>query len=115
MHDVLVEKFIPEMRDGFYCLRVYHFLGQKGVCVFRQSTHPIINAETAVKREVVDVHPEIPSLAKSMGFDYGKFDYVMQEGQPVLLDANKTPGAGHLPIFFDLCREWAKGIHAYMQ
>jgi hypothetical protein len=50
-----------------------------------------------------------------MGFDYGKFDYVMQEGQPVLLDANKTPGAGHLPIFFDLCREWAKGIHAYMQ
>jgi hypothetical protein len=24
--------------------------------------------------------------------DYGKFDYVMHEGEAVLFDANKTPG-----------------------
>jgi hypothetical protein len=27
-----------------------------------------------------------------LGFDYGKFDYVMHEGRAVLLDANSTPG-----------------------
>jgi hypothetical protein len=27
-----------------------------------------------------------------LGFDYGKFDFVIHDGQAVLLDANKTPG-----------------------
>ena len=27
-----------------------------------------------------------------LGFDYGKFDYVIHRGTPVLLDANRTPG-----------------------
>lgn len=30
--------------------------------------------------------------ANRLGFDYGKFDFVMHEGRAVLLDANKTPG-----------------------
>jgi hypothetical protein len=28
-----------------------------------------------------------------LGFDYGKFDFVIHEGQAVLLDANRTPTA----------------------
>jgi hypothetical protein len=32
-----------------------------------------------------------------MKFDYGKFDYVIHEGQVLLLDANKTVGAPNLP------------------
>ena len=37
-------------------------------------------------------------LREQMGFDYGKFDYVIHEGKPILLDANKTVGAGTLPM-----------------
>jgi hypothetical protein len=36
------------------------------------------------------------------------------EGKPVLLDANKTPGAARTPVFFALGPEWAKGIQTYL-
>ncbi len=111
---ILVEKFIPEMQDGLYCQRVYHFLGERGVCVLRRSRCPIVNASNVVNREVVAVHPEVVKIAKSMKFDYGKFDYVMHEGKPALLDANKTPGSGETPLFFSMCREWATGIRSYI-
>lgn len=112
--DLLVERFIPEMQDGLYCVRLYHFLGDRGVCLLRKSGLPIINTSTVTKRERVEVHPEIVKLAKSMKFDYGKFDYVIHEGEPVLLDANKTPGAGNTAAFASICPEWAQGIHAYL-
>jgi hypothetical protein len=112
--DILVEKFIPEMQDGLYCLRIYHFLGNRGVCILWKSGHPIVKSSTVTKREVVEVHPEIVKLTKSIGFDYGKFDYVMHEGKPVLLDANKTPGSANTAAFMAICPEWAKGIRAYL-
>jgi hypothetical protein len=112
--DILVERFLPEVRDGVYCLRSYHFLGDRGACVLRTSLHPIINASTSKGREEVAPDPEIVAAAKHMKFDFGKFDYVLHEGQAILLDTNKTPGAGQAPEFFAMCREWAKGIHAYL-
>jgi hypothetical protein len=114
LHDVLVEKFIPEMNEGHYCQRVYHFLGTQGVCVFRRSKDPIVNPSKLVSREKIEVYPEIAERVKRMKFDYGKFDYVMHEGKPILLDANKTPGAADNPAFYAMCSEWAKGIEAYL-
>ncbi|HEX2879540.1 MAG TPA: hypothetical protein VHO25_08375, partial [Polyangiaceae bacterium] len=38
-------------------------------------------------------HPEIVKRKEELGFDIGKFDYVMHEGRPVLLDTNKTVGS----------------------
>jgi hypothetical protein len=108
--DVLVEKFLPEIQDGLYCLRNYHFLADRGGCVLRKSVHPIIYAATATGRQDIDPDPAIVELTKSMQFDFGKFDYVMHEGKPVLLDTNKTPGAGRSPEYFAMCRRWAQGI-----
>jgi hypothetical protein len=113
LDNVLIEKFLPEIEDGLYCLRSHHFLGDHGACVLRKSIHPIINASTSISREEVDPDPEIVKLTKPMNFDFGKFDYVMHEGKAILLDANKTPGAGVAPAFFTMCREWAKGILSY--
>ncbi len=112
--DILIEKFVPEIQDGLYCLRNYHFLGSQGICMLRKSTHPIINMSNTISRDPVEVHPEIAALARNMGFDYGKFDYVLHEDKPVLLDANKTPGAALTPVFFALSQEWAKGINTYL-
>jgi len=113
-NDIVIEKFLPEMREGLYCLRSHHFLGAHGACVLRKSVHPIINASTSIGREEVSPDPEIVKIAKLMKFDFGKFDYVLHEGKAVLLDTNKTPGAGRAPLFSVMCREWAKGIHAYL-
>jgi hypothetical protein len=38
-------------------------------------------------------------------------DLFCRRGQPVLFDANKTPGAGHLPIFLNYV---ANGTREYM-
>lgn len=112
--DLIIEKFIPEMQDGLYCVRLYHFLGNRGICILRKSGLPIVNTSTTTIRERVEVHPVIVSLTKSMKFDYGKFDYVIHEGEPVLLDANKTPGAGKTATFASMCPEWAQGIRNYL-
>jgi hypothetical protein len=112
--DLIIEKFLPEKEGGFYCSRNYHFLGDYGICLLRKSTHPISNASTMVSREVVEPHSEIVEFTKRMNFDYGKFDYVVHEGEPILLDINKTPGAGTTPRYLSLCREWAKGIQSYL-
>jgi hypothetical protein len=112
--DILIEKFVPEMQEGLYCQRVYHFLGDRSVCILRKSKHPIINASNAVSRTQIDVHPDIVALARKLKFDYGKFDYVLHDGEPLLLDANKTPGAVNTPAFSEMCREWAKGIRSYL-
>ncbi len=112
-NDILVERFVPEIQDGFYCLRSFSFLGSSGVCTLRKAKHPIVNLPSTVHREVVEVHPEILQLKRSLGFDYGKFDYVIHEGVPVLLDANKTPGSGRDASYFAICAQWARGIHSY--
>ena len=36
---------------------------------------------------------------RDLGFDYGKFDYVIHEGRAILLDANSTPGS----VFSGVC------------
>ena len=54
-------------------------------------------SDRQVRSEFVEPHPEIVRLRKAMKFDYGKFDYVIHEGQVLLLDANKTVGAPNLP------------------
>jgi len=90
--NIIVEKFLPELENGLYCMRMLHFLGDRITCVRRGSRNPIVNGSTQVHRELVEPHPEILRLRKAMKFEFGKFDYVVHEGQALLLDANKTVG-----------------------
>jgi hypothetical protein len=112
--NLIIERFLPEVRKGAYYLRSYHFLGNQGACVLRKSLKPLVHAATAISREEVDPDPDIVELTQQMRFDFGKFDYVMHEDRPVLLDTNKTPGAGRSPEFFAMCRNWARGIRSYL-
>ena len=55
-------------------------------------------------------------LRQELGFDYGKFDYVVHDGRPVLLDANKTTGAAGLPLTPELVaarRYRAEGLYSF--
>ena len=89
---LVVEKFQPELRDGLYCLRQYTFFGKQEINTLLASKEPIVKAENVVKREVLaEPWPGIREIRKELGFDYGKFDYVVQGGQVVLFDVNRTP------------------------
>jgi len=116
--NVVVEKFQPEFGDGLYHMRAMVFLGDRITCARMASRNPIVNGSTQIHTERVEPHPEIIKLWKTMKFDYGKFDYVIHEGQALLLDANKTTGVGTLhstPELEAARRYRADGLYAYFE
>ncbi len=116
--NVVVEKFQPEFADGLYYMRAMLFLGDHFTCTRFAAREPIVNGATEISSERVDPHPEMMQLARAMKFDYGKFDYVLHEGRPLLLDANKTTGgvtASNDPKKVAGRRYRAEGLYAYFQ
>jgi len=89
--NLIVEKFLPEREGEYYCLRQWIFLGDKEINVRGLSTHPIIKASNIIHREIIESVPDrLRTLRKELGFDYGKFDYAMVDGDVFLYDVNKT-------------------------
>ena len=91
---LVVEKFLPErLPNGDFCLRTYLFLGDKEIGIAFISKDPIIKFSNASSRYIFHEIPEaLRQWRYEMGFDYGRFDYSMVQGKPILFDANKTPG-----------------------
>jgi hypothetical protein len=96
--DLVVERFLSERHGRQYCLRVWMFLGNRETNSLCYSEHPVVKSGNITHREVV---PEVPSdlrrLRHELGFDFGKFDYAIVDGQVILYDANRTPSLGGLP------------------
>jgi len=90
---LVVEKFLPEREGELYCLRVYTFLGDRHRNSVFKSQNAIIKGSSVVSREEVPVPEEIVAVRRRLKFDYGKFDYVINEDRVVPLDTNSTPGS----------------------
>jgi hypothetical protein len=101
---LIVERFLPERRDGFYCTRSWTFLGDAERNMLIYAKQPIIKLKVAVRTETVEVPEELRRMRAELGFDFGKFDYAVVDGRVVLYDANKTPAVGA----FDDKRAWLK-------
>ena len=91
---LLVERFLPERAGEDYVLRWYTFFGRHGLAVRSHSHDRVIKGTNGFDFEVVEPHPHIVAAAGRLGFDYGKFDYVVCDGQAILLDINHTPTWG---------------------
>jgi len=93
---LVVEKFLPEQNSqGEYLLKMWVFLGDQGIYYQAVSPDPVIKSHNLIRREFLDVNdvPEsIRDIRVNLGFDYGKFDFAMHQGKPVLYDVNRTPG-----------------------
>ncbi len=119
--DIVIEKFLPELDHGYYLTRSYYFLGDRNQCVLWRSTDPIVKRSSATNMELVDGHQEIELLRKKFHFDYGKFDYVLHENVPILLDINKTIGASLKDEpnlsepYMAMRRKWASGIYSFFE
>jgi len=94
-HDrnVVVEKFRPEIEDGLYHVRIYMFLGDRWSCTRVGIPDPVVKSRQDAKTESVEPAPEVVAWRERLGMDYGKLDYVVNNGEVVLLDVNKTTGA----------------------
>lgn len=91
--DLLVERFTPEREDGLYALRIWLFFGRRNVLYRILSPDPLVKASAYLRLEASHEPPppEIEAERQRLGFDFGKLDFVIHEGRPILLDANKTP------------------------
>jgi len=96
---LVVERFLPERHGEFSAIRSWGFLGDRERCRRFLKADPIVKGQGLVPDELVEVPAAIRAERKRLGFDYGKFDFVLHDGEPVLLDANRTPGAP--PRFVD--------------
>ena len=92
--DIVVEKFLPEIRNGLYHTRVYKFLDGRGQCVRLSGHQPVVKVSTSLQAEEIEPHDEILDIKRRLRLDFGKLDYVINDGRVVLLDVNKTMGAG---------------------
>lgn len=117
--DLVVEKFLPERReDGRFNVRTWFFLGDRGVCVKYVMRKAIaVGSDIEGVEFVEDVPETIRRRREELGFDYGKFDFALHDGQPVLFDVNRTPSAGKLrtlPEFPALIQRLAEGIRPWL-
>lgn len=88
---LIVERFLPEQDAELYCVRSYVFFGNRAYNTLKKSPHPVVKGSAIVHREPAPIPDEIIHARRKLGFDYGKFDYVIHNGEPVLLDVNPTP------------------------
>ena len=95
---LVVEKFLPEMDGADYCLRYCYFFGEQDVSILLRSKEGVIKGSNAHGCETTPTPDELRSARRQMGFDYGKFDFVLREGQVVLFDVNRTPAYATLDL-----------------
>jgi hypothetical protein len=77
---------------------------------------PFLKRTACVLRdENLPVPAQLISLRRGLGFDYGKFDYTIHNGQVALLDVNWTPGSpGTVGITARAARDLAGGIWSWL-
>jgi hypothetical protein len=89
---LVVERFLPEYKNGVYYLRVYKFFGDRAYCAQLGSYHPIVKQKNIISREEVSIPDEVVAFRREFGMDYGKLDFVIREGRVTVFDVNRTPG-----------------------
>jgi hypothetical protein len=90
---LVVERFLPEQDAQGFWTRAWVFFGDRERCTRYLSNAPIVKTSGILARESVPVPEELRAERERLGFDYGKFDFVVRDGKAILLDANRTPSA----------------------
>lgn len=89
----VVERLIPELDPQGYAMRTWIFFGGREWCTRNVGPQPIIKGPDIIARAPSHVPDNIRDQRRRLGFDYGKFDFVVEGDEGVLLDANRTPGS----------------------
>jgi hypothetical protein len=94
--DLVVERFFTEQRGELFAVRQWHFFADRGHVSTILSESPLVKWENRADLAPInhDVPPEVWELRRRLGFDFGKFDFVVDKGLPVVFDTNTTPHFG---------------------
>jgi hypothetical protein len=113
---LVIERFVAEPDNDGFALRTWVFMGPRERCTRFVTPNRISKAAGVLKYEPVDVPAQLRAERERLGFDFGKFDFVVHNGEPVLLDANRTPGvaAAIRPMMQKGALNLAEGLHALL-
>jgi len=115
---LVVERFMPEMDEsGGYVLRTWVFMGPRERCTRMVTSTWLSKAADVIRHEPIEVPEPLRAERQRLNFDFGKFDFVMHDGVPVLLDANRTPGIAQAirPMMKAGARNLAEGLDALVR
>jgi len=115
---LVVEKFLPERDERGYWMRVWTFFGDRERCTRYLGPHPVVKGGDILASEDVPVPDELRAERRRLGFDFGKFDFAIHDGKPVLFDPNRTPGdlpANAAPQLRHSNANLALGLNIFLQ
>ncbi len=118
---LVVQPLYVERRGELFALNQWYFLGDQERVSTLLSRSPVVKIANVA--EFVPLHQEVPDEIRrrreELQFDYGKFDYVIVDGKPMLLDANRTPDEGPafptIPRIADICSVLAGGLAQFLR
>jgi hypothetical protein len=90
--NLVVERFVPERVGSEYAVRTYHYFGERESFFLLTSPEPIVKSGPATRMHPLAPDPRLRAFRHKLKLDYGKIDYVLADGEPVVLDLNKTIG-----------------------
>ena len=90
---LVVEKLLSEREGDHFVLRSWYFLGSRSFNVRLLSVVPVVKGPDIMAREVLadTVPAEVRRVREALGADYGRIDYAIVDGVPVVYDINRTP------------------------
>jgi hypothetical protein len=89
---LILERFLPEREGDQFFMRHYLFLGDHVRSSRVTSPSPFMKRSACRPAgEGWPVPQEVLNVRRELGADFGKIDYVIHEGQTVILDVNRTP------------------------
>jgi hypothetical protein len=116
---LVVQPLYTERRGDLFALNQWYFLGDRDCVTTFLGREPVVKFANLVDR--LPLHSDVPDALRrrraELAFDYGKFDYVMVDGEPKLLDANRTPagfGVPSPPREFAICGAIAEGLSDFV-
>ncbi len=91
---LIVERFISDYQDGLFHINYYCFFGDKEISGRLGAPNPIVKFSNCETDSFQPTPNPVRQWRKSLGLDFGRLDYVQQDGEYFLIDANKTEGGG---------------------
>lgn len=111
----VVEAFRPEFDGELYYVNSWYFLGDRGVHLRYGDTERVSERldEEGIELLEPNVPAELWAARRRLGLSFGKMDFVINEGECVLLDVSRTPASGRSrdkPKRRQICAELAAGL-----
>ena len=99
--DLVVERYVAKLADHeYYRVYFYSFFGDRGICGYIDSSEKIVRWENSANVEYIAPIPIVYYWKNKYRIDFGRFDFLFDKGEWLLIDINKTEGSsrGYLDI-----------------